>query len=114
VKLAILHPDVSRNKALKVNSFTATDLEILQEFEKQTGSKWKVLYTTMNQLKKMEDEAWSSGTPMATGATLRRIWAEGGTLYEKRDNDVIEAENVVDTLEDAVVEAIKQQTKSMI
>ncbi|KAK5033548.1 hypothetical protein LTS07_003853 [Exophiala sideris] len=114
VTLAALHPDASRNKALKVNSFTATNLEILQEFEKQTGSKWKVSYTSMDQLKKIEKEAWSSGTPMATGATLRRIWAEGGTLYEKRDNHLIEAENIVDTLEDAVAEAIKQQTKSMI
>ncbi|KIV86805.1 hypothetical protein PV11_02393 [Exophiala sideris] len=114
VTLAALHPDASRNKALKVNSFTATNLEILQEFENQTGGKWKVSYTSMDQLKKIEKEAWSSGTPMATGATLRRIWAEGGTLYEKRDNDLIEAENIVDTLEDAVAEAIKQQTKSMI
>ncbi|KAI1615094.1 isoflavone reductase [Exophiala viscosa] len=114
VTLAALHPEVSRNKALKVNSFTATDMEILQEFEEQTGNKWKISYTSMGQLKKIEQEAWSNGAPMATGATLRRIWAEGGTLYEKRDNDLIEAENVVDTLEDAVAEAIKQQTKSMM
>lgn len=114
VALAALHAEASRNKALRVNSFTATDLEILKEFEKQTGTKWKVSYTPLDQLKKLEQEAWSAGAPYATGATLRRIWAEGGTLYEKRDNRLIGAEDAVDTLEDAVADAIKQQTKSSI
>ncbi|OQV10477.1 hypothetical protein CLAIMM_14468 [Cladophialophora immunda] len=89
VVLAALHPDASRNKALRVNSFTATDSEILKEFEKQTGGQP------------------GRCPPYATIFTLKRIWAEGGTLYDKRDNDLIEAENVMETLADAVAEAIR-------
>lgn len=111
VVLAALHADASRNKALRVNSFTTTDSEILKEFEKQTGGQpWKVSHTSLDELKRLEKEAWDSGKPFATGLTLRRIWAEGGTLYDKRDNYLIDAEDVVDTLADAVAEAIKVQT----
>jgi hypothetical protein len=108
---ALLHPEESRNKALKVNSFTTTDLEILHEFEKQTGGEpWKVSYTTVADLERLEKEAWEKGVPYATLFTLKRIWAEGGTLYERRDNHLIEGETVVETLQDAVAESIKVQT----
>ena len=95
---------------MRVNSFTATDTEILREFEKQTGGhSWRVSYTSVDTLRKLEQEEWDAGNPLAATFTLRRIWAEGGTLYEKRDNHLIAAENVVDTLADAVAEAIKVQ-----
>ncbi len=108
---AALHPEASRNKALRVNSFTATNKEILNAFEKKTGGQpWKVSYTSIEELKKMEHEAVEAGNPFATLFTLRRIWAEGGTLYEKRDNYLIDAEDDMDSLEDAVSEAVKAQT----
>lgn len=85
-------------------------MEILKEFEKQTGGQpWNVSYTSVDTLKDLEQEAWDSGKPLATLFTLRRIWAEGGTLYDKRDNDLIEATHVMDSLEDAVAEAVKIQ-----
>ncbi|EXJ94495.1 hypothetical protein A1O1_02891 [Capronia coronata CBS 617.96] len=112
VVLAALHADASRNKALRVNSFTTTDAEILKEFEKQTGGQsWKVSYTSLDELRRLEKEALAAGSPFATVCTLRRIWAEGGTLYEKRDNYLIDAEDVMDTLADAVAEAIKVQKR---
>jgi len=40
--------------------------------------------------------------------TLRRIWGEGKTLYEKRDNSAIDAEDT-ETLADAVKVVISQQ-----
>ncbi|KAK5281599.1 hypothetical protein LTR40_004584 [Exophiala xenobiotica] len=108
---AALHPEASRNKALRVNSFTATNKEILEAFEKKTGGQsWKVSYTSIEDVKKMEQEALEAGNPFATLFTLRRIWAEGGTLYEKRDNYLIDAEDDMDSLEDAVSEAVKAQT----
>ncbi|KAK5274965.1 hypothetical protein LTR99_004327 [Exophiala xenobiotica] len=108
---AALHPEASRNKALRVNSFTATNKEILEAFEKNTGGQpWKVSYTSIEDVKKMEQEALEAGNPFATLFTLRRIWAEGGTLYEKRDNYLIDAEDDMDSLEDAVSEAVKAQT----
>lgn len=111
--LALLHPEESRNKALRVNSFTTTDREILREFEKQTGGEpWKVSYTSVADLEKLEKKAWEEGVPYATRFTLKRIWAEGGTLYDKRDNYLIDGESIVDTLQDAVAQSIKVQTAS--
>jgi hypothetical protein len=94
-----------------VNSFTATSHEILAEFEKQTGGeKWEVSYTPLDELRKLEDEHWASGVPYATGFTLKRIWTEGGTLYDKpRDNESIGFKDT-QTLADAVSDAIKVQT----
>ncbi|OQU98972.1 hypothetical protein CLAIMM_04680 [Cladophialophora immunda] len=110
VVLALLHPEASRNKALRVNSFTATDAQILAEFEKQLGGEsFRVSYTGLKELKRLENEAWHTSNPLATLITLRRIWAEGGTLYEGRDNAVIEGGDVVETLEDAVADAVMAQ-----
>jgi hypothetical protein len=43
---------------------------------------------------------------------LRRIWGEGRTLYEKRDNWVIGAEEGLDTLSDAVKVAVEKQKEA--
>jgi hypothetical protein len=105
---ALLHPEACRNRPLKVNSFTATPLEIVAEFEKQTGDKWTVTYTSLEKLRELEGEAWENKNPFATIFTLRRIWAEGGTLYEKRDNALIDGEDT-ESLVDAVRDAIVKQ-----
>jgi hypothetical protein len=106
---ALLHPEASKNRALKVNSFTASWNELVAEFEKQTGGeKWAVSHTSLERLRELEREAWGEKNPWATGYTLKRIWAEGGTLYEKRDNYVIDAEDT-DTLADAVGAAVAAQ-----
>jgi hypothetical protein len=110
--LALLHPAASRNKVLKVNSFTTTDHEILAEFEAQTGgTPWRTRYTSIDKLNDLEAAAWKASNPLATLFTLRRIWAEGGTLYRQRDNHNIDAEHVVDTLADAVAAAILVQAQ---
>lgn len=70
-------------------------------------------YIPFDKLRKQEKEAWEKGDPWATGYTLRRIWGEGGTLYEKRDNYLIEKEDT-ETLEDAVKVAVAQQTGSKL
>lgn len=94
-----------------MNSFTATNADILHEFEKQTGGQpWEVSYIGLEDLKKKEQAAWESGVPFATAFTLKRIWAEGGTLYDKRDNHLIDAGNDMDSLEIAVANAVKAQT----
>jgi len=102
-------PEQSRNRALIVNSFTTTPYEILGEFEKQTGSKWEIQFTSLEELKKLEAEAWEKGLPFAAGFTLKRIWTEGGTLYDKTDNDVL-APVELDSLADIVRETIQKQT----
>jgi len=94
---------------LIVNSFTTTPDDILAEYEKQTGAKWEKEYVPLEQVKKLEEEAWDQGLPWATGFTLKRIWTEGGTLYESRDNEAV-GFTKPDTLADAVVESIKVQS----
>jgi hypothetical protein len=108
---ALLHPEASRNRALRVNSFTTAPLEIVAEFERQTGDKWSVSFTPLEKARELERQAYASGTPAATYFTLRRIWGEGGTLYEKRDNGLIDGEDT-ETLEDAVKVAIALQKSS--
>jgi hypothetical protein len=109
---ALKYPDASRNQALKVNSFTTTPQDIVAEFEKQTGSKWDVSYTSLEELKKIEQQGWESGQPWATPVTLRRIWTEGGTLYETRDNAKIGMKDSdMGTLEEVVAGGIKSQTE---
>jgi hypothetical protein len=87
---SLKHPEASRNRALIVNSFTTTPSKILAEFEKQTDAKWTVNHTSLDKLKSIEKQAYESKEPFAAGVTLRRIWTEGGTLYERSDNDSIE------------------------
>lgn len=87
---ALRHPQAAFDKALKVQSFVVTPNQVLAEYEKQTGGeKWTVTHEPMADLVAQEAKAWSEGLPAATGFTLRRIWAEGGTLYAKNDNELI-------------------------
>lgn len=112
VVAALLHPEEAKNCALRVNSFTTTPLDIIAEFEKQTGGeKWEVEYHSLEEARESEKKAYEEGSPVAVGFTLRRIWAEGRTLYEKRDNGVIGAEEGLDTLADAVKVAVEAQTE---
>lgn len=104
----LTHWDVARNRALKLNSFTTTPKEILAEFEKQMGSQWQVEYTPLDELRRLEQEAWEKGNPSATLYTLRRIWTEGATLYERRDNEDIGAGGT-QTLAELVKESIQKQ-----
>jgi hypothetical protein len=107
VVASLKHPEASRNRALIVNSFTTTPNGILAEFEKQTDAKWTVSFTSLDELKSIEKQVWETGQPFAAGVTLRRIWTEGGTLYEKSDNDVIHPTQL-DSLVDIVREIIDQ------
>jgi hypothetical protein len=107
-----MHPEESRNRALKVNSFTTTPSKIVAEFERQTKvEKWSVSYTPLEKVHAMEKQAYADKNPKSTLFTLRRIWAEGGTLYEKRDNAIIDGEET-DDLSDAVRVAISGQTSA--
>lgn len=106
---ALKHPEAADGKALKVNSFTTTPEDILEEFERQTGSKWSVSYTPLDELREGEAKAWEEGSPLATAYTLRRIWTEGSTLYEKTDNAAIGATET-DSLQTVVQEAIAKAT----
>ncbi|KAF2965620.1 hypothetical protein GQX73_g7958 [Xylaria multiplex] len=84
---ALRHPDEAMGQVLKVQSFVATPVEIVREFEKQTGAEWTTDSTPMQTLLELEKKLWDENKPLATAATLRRIWAEGRTLYEKTDNE---------------------------
>ncbi|MBE3048919.1 hypothetical protein IMZ48_41760 [Candidatus Bathyarchaeota archaeon] len=86
VVAALRHPEAALDRALKIQSFVATPNEILAAFEKQTGAQWAAEYSSLDTLRAVEEKLWAEGSPIATAATLRRIWGEGGTLYEETDN----------------------------
>ncbi|KAF4126254.1 Isoflavone reductase [Geosmithia morbida] len=108
---ALKHPDFSDNKALIVNSFTTTPNAILSEIERQTESKWSVGYTSLNKLREYETQAWEEKKPSASLYTLRRIWTEGRTLYESRDNEKIGVDKT-DTLEMVVQEVVRTDVQA--
>ncbi|KAK3905112.1 hypothetical protein C8A05DRAFT_31047 [Staphylotrichum tortipilum] len=107
VAATVKSPEVSFGKALKVQSFIVTPNEVLAEYEKQTGSKWEVTKTPLDEIRSFEAKLWEKADPRATLVTLRRIWAEGGTLYAQNDNGVLELKlQNLDTLEAAVKKAL--------
>jgi hypothetical protein len=89
VVAALRHPDEAKGKVLKVQSFVTTPLEIVREFERQTKEAWTMEHTSNQELHELEKQLWDKNSPLATAATLRRIWAEGRTLYEKTDNETL-------------------------
>jgi nucleoside-diphosphate-sugar epimerase len=106
---AILAPEASRNATLIVNSFTCTPAEIADEYQKQIGEKWDISTTSLEKLKELEKEAYAKKNPAATVFTLRRIWTEGGTLYDYRDNEKL-GHVQLETLEEQVRKNIENQT----
>lgn len=106
---AMLAPDVSRNAALIVNSFTCTPAQIANEYQKQTGDKWEISTTSLEKLRELEKEAYANKHPAATAFTLRRIWTEGGTLYTHRDNEKL-GDVQLETMEEQVKKNIGDQT----
>lgn len=98
VVAALRHPDEATTtpgkggggKALRVQSFVATPNEVVAEYERQTGgAPWKVSYVSLADVRAGEARLWAEDHPKATVVTLRRIWAEGGTLYDTTDNEAI-------------------------
>lgn len=109
VVAALRRPTAEAERILKVKSFTTTPADVLQEFERQMGAKWDVAYTSLEELKRLEEEAWEQDSGLKTVYTLRRIWTEGGTLYESNDNDKIDMrEGDMETVESQVRKAIEK------
>lgn len=88
---------------MKIASFVTTSNEVVAEVEKQLGKKIDVSFKSVEELERSEADLWKEGNPLATVATLRRIWATGGTLYDKWDNKSIGLdEGNTDSLSDGV------------
>lgn len=94
------------SRALKVKSFVTTPKAVLAEFERRTGPGWTVSYTPLDDLRRLEERLVSENSPAATGVTLRRIWSQGGTLYDKWDNADIGLPEELVKMEDFVVRAV--------
>ena len=103
---ALKTPTTDQERVLRVNSFTTSGKEALVEFEKQSGVKWHVSLTSLEELKELEQQAWEQDWPSKTPLTLRRIWTEGGTLYDTRDNNKIGFDEGLETLQDQVRDII--------
>ncbi|RFU81266.1 isoflavone reductase family [Trichoderma arundinaceum] len=82
VVAALRHPEASLNKVVRVASFVATSNQVLSEYEKQLGAKLRVKYVSLVDHGVVERKMWEEGNPWGTVATLRRIWATGGAMYD--------------------------------
>ncbi|RFU78332.1 isoflavone reductase family [Trichoderma arundinaceum] len=103
VVAALQHPEESFGKVLKIASFTKSPNQILAEYEKQLGEKFTVRYVPLDEVKSLEKKYWDEGNPAATVGTLRRIWATGGAVYDKLDNEAIGLlEDQLQSLDEAV------------
>lgn len=107
---ALKTPTGEHERILKVNSFTVTSKDVLEQFEKQTGGKWNASYTPLEELKKAEKDAWEYDSSFKTGYTLRRIWTEGKTVYQESDNNKIGFKEP-ETIEEQVRKVIKRQSR---
>lgn len=100
---ALQHLEVSFGAVLKIASFTKSPNQILAEYEKQLGEKFNVKYIPLDDVKELEKKYWDEGNPRGTVGTLRRIWASGGAVYDKLDNEAIGLhEDQLQSLEQAV------------
>ncbi|KAL7929322.1 hypothetical protein V8C35DRAFT_315719 [Trichoderma chlorosporum] len=100
---ALQHPEASFGRVLKIASFTKSPNQIVAEYEKQLGHKLNVKYITLDDLRSLEKKYWDESNPWAVVGTLRRIWATGGAVYEKLDNEALGLdEKQLQTLEEAV------------
>jgi len=106
---ALKTPTEEYERILKVNSFTVTSKDVLEQYENQTGGKWDVSYTPLEELKKAEQDAWETDSPLKTVYTLRRIWTEGKTLYQESDNSKIGFKEP-ETMEEQVRKVIEKQS----
>ncbi|KAI9047184.1 hypothetical protein LZ554_008638 [Drepanopeziza brunnea f. sp. 'monogermtubi'] len=70
--------------------------------------RWDISYGSLEEVRELEKEAYDSKNPAATIFTLKRIWGSGGALYEKRDNGLVDAEDM-ETLEDVIKATIASQ-----
>lgn len=112
---ALKHPKMAMNRVLKVQSFVASLDQIVAEFEKQTCQKWEIVYFSQEELREHERKQWESKNPNAPLYTLRRIWIEGGTLYDKLDNDdigVTETESLAKVIADEIQKGGGQAVRS--
>jgi hypothetical protein len=89
VVAALAHPEASQDKILKVQSFVVSAKDFLDEFERQTGQKFKVKYVSKEELDEAEKASWAAGDANAATFTLRRIWSSGKTLYDRTDNEAL-------------------------
>lgn len=95
---------------MKIASFVTTSNEVVAEVEKQLGKKLDVSFKSVEDLEGSEANLWKDGNPLATVATLRRIWATGGTLYDKWDNESIGLDDSnTDSLSDGVRKVLQSK-----
>ncbi|KAL7910578.1 hypothetical protein GGI35DRAFT_371704 [Trichoderma velutinum] len=99
---ALQRPEVSVGEVLKIASFTKSPNQILAEYEKQLGHKLNTKYVALDDVRSLEKKYLDEGNPYAVVGTLRRIWATGGAVYDKLDNEALGLDGRLQSLEEAV------------
>jgi hypothetical protein len=81
--------EASKNATIRVSSIDAKPSEMLVALKKIEGNdNIKARYTSLEEFKKFEQEAWEKAPESATVFTLTRIWFEGGSDFTKKPKAV--------------------------
>ena len=70
-------PEASANATLRVSSADAKPADIQSALEALEGKSFKTTYTSLEDFKALEKEAWEKSDGAATVYTLSRIWYSG-------------------------------------
>lgn len=82
---SLLTPEASANATLRVSSVDAKPADFQSALEKLEGNKsFKTSYTSIEDFKALEKEAWDKSDPSATVYTLSRIWYDGQSDFTRK------------------------------
>ncbi|KAH9907070.1 NAD(P)-binding protein [Xylariomycetidae sp. FL2044] len=107
---ALRHADSSMDNLLRIRSFVATPNAIIQEFEKQTSSKWTIENKEIEELRELEEGMLEKSSPLVTFCSVRRKWAECGSqaIGQSDMASLGIREEDMESLSSVVHQAIKQ------
>ncbi|KZO98759.1 NAD(P)-binding protein [Calocera viscosa TUFC12733] len=116
--------ETTKNATLRVESFTAKPSELLKSFETVLGKSLKPIYSSLDELRKLEKAKSEAKDPSVVVYTLNRIWYEGGSdfsrkpvalyLDEKTGEDVEDPEKSKDLFKDVPKRPLEEVIKEII
>jgi len=108
---ALVHSEISSNKTLRFSSYVATQHQVLQALEKESGKQWTVLTrTTADSEHKAQEAFEKKDIPTFVAESIRAVLFNGKALYGNLDNSLFP--EVKTTSLDETVRAVLHEAKS--
>jgi len=107
---ALVHSEISSNKTLRFSSYVATQHQVLQALEKESGKHWTVIKTSTADSEHKSHEAFEKDIPTFVAESIRAVLFNGKALYGNLDNSLFP--EVKTTSLDETVRAVLHEAKS--